>query len=307
MEPNQKPKLTAGDFFLNLGATVALYTTVVSLLRVLFVAIDSKFPHITNGYQYYNPSISWPVAVLVIFFPIYIALMWVIGNQYLASPEKRTSGIHKWLTYLTLFLTGIALACDLIAVLYYFIDGQEITTAFLLKVLALLVVSGSVFTYYLADVRGRLTTQNRKIWRAFALVLVIGSIVLGFAVLGSPFTQRQYKYDQQKVSDLQNLNSQIQSYYSVNSKLPENLDQIKEMAYYVSFNDTQTGTPYEYSKVSATSYSLCAVFNKDSKEANDSRAYPYYGEVNWTHPAGKHCFTQKINPERFPMKPMIVE
>lgn len=306
MEPNQvKPKVSAGDFFLNLGATVALYTTVFSLLRVLFTAIDSKFPTITNGYQYYSPSISWPVAVLVIFFPIFILLMWIIGKNYEADPQRRNSGVHKWLTYLTLFITGLVLAGDLIAVLYYFIDGQQLTTAFLLKVLSLLVVAGSVFTYYLADIRGKLTTQNRNMWRIFAFVLVVLSIAWGFMVLGSPYTQRMYKYDMQKVSDLQNLNSQIQSYYSMNSKLPANLDALKEMNYHYVVVDSQTNAPYEYVKSSETSYSLCAVFNRDSRDGNNSEARPYYYEQNWSHPAGRHCFTQKINPAMFPSKPLI--
>ncbi len=306
MEPNQvKSKVSAGDFFLNLGATVALYTTVFSLLRLLFTAIDTKFPKVVYGYVS-TTSISWPVAVLVIFFPIYILLMWIIGNNYAAEPEKRNSGVHKWLTYLTLFITGLVLAGDLIAILYYFIDGQEITTAFILKVLSLLVVAGSVFGYYLSDIRGKLTEQNRKIWRIFAFVLVIASVVWGFVVLGSPHTQRMYKYDEQKVMDLQNLNGQIQTYYGMNLKLPVNLDALLEMNYYnTATKDAQTGLPYEYVKSTDTTYSLCAVFNKDSKEATDSRAYPYSYEATWSHPAGRHCFTQKINPSNYPPKPVI--
>lgn len=304
MEPT-KTKLSAKDFFLNLGATIALYTSVASLLTLLFTVIDSKFPKITNAYQYYgSSSISWPVAMLVVFFPLTLALMWVIAKEYESNPEGRNKGIHKWLTYLTLFVAGLVIAGDLVSVLYYFLDGQEITTAFLLKVLAILVVLGSIFAYYVSEMRGMLTLSARNAWRIFALVLVVGSILWGFSVLGSPRTQRLYKYDMQKVNDIQNLRGQIDAYYGTNSKLPQSLNDLKEINYGQEIIDTQTNKPYEYTKTGDLNYKLCAVFNKSSKEAEKTVSYAHYaGDVVWTHPEGSHCFDLKINPLMYP-KPM---
>ncbi len=294
-----KPKISAKDFFLNLGAIIALYTVVGSLVSLLFTVIDGKFPKITNAY-YGSMSISWPVAILVIFFPIMILLMWLLAREYEVNTEARYHGVHKWMSYLTLFVAGLVMAGDLVAVLYYFVDGQEITTAFLLKVVVLLVISGSIFVYYISEMRGKLTAQARMLWRVFALVLVLGSIVWGFSVLGSPRTQRLFKYDQQKVSDLQTISSQIEMYYSTNSKLPVNLDALKDINYAYRIVDTQTNAPYEYTKTGDLTYTVCAVFNKDTKEAVGSQSYPYYGQVNWTHPAGRHCFSQKVNPLLIP-------
>lgn len=305
MEQTSKPRISAKDFFLNLGATISLYTVVGSLINLLFTVIDNKFPKITNAYQYFGSmSISWPVAILVIFFPIMILLMWVIAKEYDKNPEARYHGVHKWLAYLTLFIAGLVIAGDLVAVLYYFVDGQEITTAFLLKVFVLLVIASSIFTYYISEIRGKLTAQTRNMWRVFAFVLVIGSVIWGFSVLGSPRTQRLFKYDEQKVNDLQNLKGQIEAYYGTNSKLPATQDALNEVNFGAPIVDTQTNTSYEYLKTGDTTYKLCAVFNKDTKEAVSSQSYPYYGEVNWTHPAGKHCFDNKINPLMY-AKPMI--
>src|SRR3990167_9574947 len=144
MEPQTKSG--ARDFFINLGAIVALYTSVVSLLNLLFTIINTAYPQITNGYNYFGSgSISWPVATLIIFFPIFILLMWLLEKDYRVFPEKQNSGIHRWLTYITLFIAGIAIAVDLITVLYYFLDGQELTTGFVLKVLVLLIVASGIF------------------------------------------------------------------------------------------------------------------------------------------------------------------
>ncbi|MFA6520517.1 MAG: DUF5671 domain-containing protein [Candidatus Paceibacterota bacterium] len=294
-----QPKTSAKDFFINLGAIVALYTTVVSLVNLLFTVINKSYPQINNGYNYFgSSSISWPVAIIIIFFPIFIFLMWLLGKDYINNPEKQNSGIHRWLTYITLFIAGLTIAIDLITVLYYFIDGQELTTSFLLKIFVLLVIASGVFSYYLADVRGKLTPKLRNIYRIVALVIIVGSIVWGFAVLGSPRTQQLLKYDEQKVADLSSINDAIQNFYSMKNTLPKDLAELTTINYYVNQNDIQTQKPYEYKKTGALTYDLCAEFNKDNKvEVTKPNTYARpMGYVSWVHGAGYYCFSQTINP-----------
>ncbi|MBI5139512.1 hypothetical protein HZA26_02795 [Candidatus Nomurabacteria bacterium] len=293
----------AKDFFINLGAIVALYTSVVSLLNLLFTVINTAYPQVTNGYTYFGSStISWPVATLIIFFPIFMFLMWLLEKDYIINPSRQNSGIHRWLTYITLFITGLVLAIDLITVLYYFLDGQELTTGFVLKVLVLLVVASGIFSYYLYDVLGKLTSKNRNTYRIVACLVILLSIVWGFSVLGSPRTQRLYKYDEQKVNDLMNINNEINNFYSINGKLPTDLFELSEN-YYLPLNDGQTDKPYEYLKKENTKYTLCAEFNRDSAQIDEDRfsetAYPYH---TWVHKAGKYCFDQTVNPNTY-LKP----
>ena len=166
-------KFSTKDFFLNLGATVALYTVVGTLINLFFTIINHAYPKITDVYNYYNvsQSISWPVSTLIIVFPIFIFLMWFLEKEYKNNPEERNTGVHRLLTYVTLFIAGVVVAGDLITVLYYFLDGQELTTGFLLKVLVLLLVSVGLFIYYLSDVRGTLTSRGRKTWRVVSGVV----------------------------------------------------------------------------------------------------------------------------------------
>ncbi|MFZ2620908.1 MAG: DUF5671 domain-containing protein [Minisyncoccia bacterium] len=298
---NPQSKNNAKDFFLNLGATVALYTTVGSLINLLFSVINSAYPQITNGYDYYgSQSISWPVAILVIFFPIFILLMWIIAKDYVANPERRGTGIHKWLTYITLFIAGLAMAGDLITILYYFIDGQELTTGFLLKIFVLLVIAGSVFAYYISDIRNKLNEKSRMMWRSFALAIVLGSIVWGFSVLGSPRTQRLYKYDEQKINDLTNINSQIEMYYTTKGVLPNSLNDVAGVSYSIIPVDLQTTKSYQYEKTGNTTYKLCAEFNKATPDATQPNIYARpIGYVSWAHPVGNYCFELTINPNMY--------
>ncbi|MDQ5949097.1 MAG: hypothetical protein QG589_223 [Patescibacteria group bacterium] len=310
MEPNQiqktpsmssgQAKTSAKDFFLNLGAIVALYTVVVALINLLFTVINTAFPKITNAYQYFgSSSISFPVATLIIFFPIYVLLMWILEKGFMTEPDKRHVNVRRWLTFITLFIAGLVSAGDLVTVLYYFLDGQELSTAFLLKALVVLLVACGVFMYYISDIRNRLSSLSRKIWLGIALVFVIASIIWGFVVIGSPRTQQLFKYDIQKISDLQNLDSQVQSYYYSKNTLPETMADITGMAYYLNAKDPQTGVSYVYEKVDVANYKLCAVFNKDSQDdVNNKTMYIGGYNANWTHPAGQYCFPRTVDQQK---------
>lgn len=293
MDPNQtKSKTSAKDFFLNLGAFIGLYTLVGSLISLLFTVINVAYPQIISGYNYSSSSqsISWPVSTLIVFFPIFILLMWFLEREYRTEPEMQNNITHRGLTYITLFISGLVIAGDLITVVYYFIDGQELTTSFLLKVLVLLVIASSLFLYFISDLRGKLTKKSRTVWRFVSGFIILGSIIWGFAVLGSPRTQQLLKYDQQKVSDLQNINSQIQNYFYDKNILPAALAEMSNSNYSfspINATDKQTNKPYEYIRVSKTEYQLCAEFNK----ALNSKDYP----TSWEHDAGHFCFKKVIS------------
>lgn len=324
MEPNQiqvtanvQVKTSSKDFFLNLGAIVALYTTVISLLNLLFTVINKAYPQITTYYSS-SASISFPVATLIIFFPIYILIMWVLEKNYTVEPGKKHIGVRKWLTYITLFIAGLTLAGDLVTVLYYFLDGQELTAGFLLKVFSVLVVILMVFMYYISDIRGHLVSTNRKVWLLISVLLILASIIWGFAVLGSPWSQQLLKYDQQKVSDLQTMNYEVQNYYNLYASLPSAINDIpycdtlsqmvglKNLPCY----DPQTRQPYEYVLVgqSAKAYQLCATFNKSSTDNGQTSPNYYYDPTNsnWSHPAGHYCFSQAIPASQYKTAPLPV-
>jgi hypothetical protein len=307
MDLNQiKPKTNAKDFFLNLGAFGLLYTLVGNLIGLLFTVINTAYPKILNGYNYYgSSSISWPVATLIVLLPIFVLLMYFLEREYRVDPDMQNTLIHRGFTYITLFVSGCIIAGDLVTVVYYFIDGQELTTGFFLKVLVLLVISSGLFIYYISDLRKKLTRNSRIVWRIIAGVIVIGSIIWGFAVLGSPRTQRLIKYDEQKVNDLQSLSGQITSYHSNMGTLPNTLDEMANGNYYFPKVDPQSQKPYEYLKTSDTTYNLCAEFNKASDKKNTNvPIYVNYGIASWIHPIGHYCFNESVRPNNISPKPM---
>lgn len=316
MEPNIiQPHSRAKDIFLNLVSMITLYSFVAALMNLLFEVINKAFPQISSysSYSYYNygtSSISFPVATLIIVFPLYILFMWLIERDLATTPDARTSGIRKWLIYITLFISGGFIIGDLVAVVYYFIDGQELTAGFLLKVLSIFVVAGIVFWYYITDIRNKLSPSLRKASAVVALICVIAAIIVGFMVIGGPRVQRLAKHDQAKFSAVQSLAYNIRNFYDRSGILPTDLAELAQSNSYgsVKYTDTQTNKPYVYNIIDDTTFEVCAEFNLDSDRTDAFGKTPqlttygdgeeYENNVWGGYKAGKYCFRQIVVPPR---------
>ena len=288
-------KTSAKDFFLHLGSMVALYTVTISFLNLVFKIINKSFPEVaSNIYAWGGGSeISMPVATIIIFFPLFVILSRFVYKIYTENPAKKDLGIRKWLTYITLFVAGIILAGDLVTVLYKFLDGQDLTAAFFLKALSVLLVTGCVFGFYLQDIRDRVSSKGRRVWAIVIGVIVLVSIILGFGILGSPKTQRLIRLDNQKISDLQSLQWQVINYWQVNGMIPESMPGAPEGV--------------EYKKTGNLDFELCVTFNKENMGVQSAGvpqpSYPVKSVTqndNWEHKAGLQCFSRTIDPVAYP-------
>jgi len=303
-------KSTAKDFFLHVSVIALLYARTIALLNILFSVINEAFPQVTKYGYYGTPSISFPVATLIVVFPLFLFLANLLYKGYQNIPELKEYAVRKWLIYITLFIAGGVLAGDLVVLIYFFLDGQELSSAFILKILSVLVVMGVIFGYYIDDLKDRLTGSRRMIWRVVALILVVGTVVAGFSVLGTPQSQRTLRYDNEKVSDLQNIQSQILYYWQQKEELPNAIEDLQDPI--TGFRiplDPQTNEPYEFEKTGNLSFNLCAEFNNSAEEV-ESRAVPRvdYNEPaskigeNWQHDAGRVCFSRTIDPKLHEIK-----
>jgi len=217
METLQKPKTTPKDFFLYLGVTVSLYVSAVSLIGLLFSVIDQAFPGPLAYIDPYSTGVRTAIATLIVIFPVFILVSRYVYGMERSTPEKRELGVRKWLTYFNLFVGALILIIDLVVLLNRFLGGTDFTTGFVLKVIAVFVIVGGLFSFYVYDLRhppveAGNTSRNAGL-AAIAIVMI--SLVVGFIVMGSPSTQRAKHYDDQRVSDLQNINYQIINYWQL--------------------------------------------------------------------------------------------
>jgi hypothetical protein len=303
---NTTPRMRLGDFFLHGGAFVALYASLGALLTLLFTVINAAYPPTYPSYNFFGSSISFEVSMLIVFFPIFLVLSWVLQKRYAADPSRKESSVRKFLIYFTLFIAGLSLAGDLVVVIYSFLNGEDFTTAFVLKALSILVVSGGVFFYYLQDVRNKLTSGTRTALRVLSLMLILGAIIWGFSVLGSPRTQRNQRMDAEKLMNLQTIQSEVINNYQSKGVLTPDLASLKDsVSYFTLPTDPDTGKDYEYKVTGPLSFELCATFKASQPEKTaNSYAYPYGGtdkNSNWNYQSGHYCFERQIDPQLYPV------
>lgn len=125
-------------------------------------------------------------------------------------------------------------------------------------------------------------------------IIVVGVVIFGFSVAGSPFETRARKIDEERVRDIGSLKNAIQTYYTKNNSLPKTLSELDGSSYYLSKNnkvDPETGEEYEYSITNNTNYKICATFSTASNENKDP--YNYYNK-EFKHPKEYHCFNLTI-------------
>jgi len=305
MDTNYRNVGSAKDFFLQLGTIVSFYASAIALVTLIFEVIDFAYPKVVNAYIYYSsPSISFQVATLIVAFPLFLFLSWTLQKSFLTEPALRESLVRRWLSYITIFVAGGVVAGDLVTLVYMYLDGQDLTAGFLLKVLALLIIAGGIFLYYFREIRNVITTSERNLWRIAAALIIIGSIITGFTVVGSPKEQRERRYDNQRVSDLQTIQWQIVNYWQQKESLPATLEELRDPISGFMIPADPEGKAYEYNRTSPLSFKLCAEFNKPSAANSPSMPmmYPAIGKMqeNWQHDAGKVCFDRSIDPELYP-------
>ena len=309
-----KPKVTPKDFFLWLGAMVALYSSVVAFLTLTFQYINTAYPDpLQYSYDPYSGSIRFAIATLIVAFPLFLVLMRLIRKDIAAHAEKSDLWVRRWALYLTVFIAGFTVAADLVTLIYYFLDG-EITMRFALKVLMVPLVVGAGFLHLLADIWGYwIKYPARASYVGIAVaVLLVATIASGFYIIGSPMDARLYKFDEQKVMDLQNIQWQLIHYYQQKERLPTALAELQDpISGFMIPVDPQTGAAYTY-KSDKLAFQLCAEFNKDARPSSQypmvarPMSEPEFGvdgdlaQSPWNHGPGVMCFDREIDPERYP-------
>lgn len=293
-----------------------LLGTVATALGILYYQIIGKyFPDpLTQGYgslDYSSGAIHYALATLIIAFPLYVVTVRLWFRRFRENEEKVESKLTKWLTYLVLLVTAVTIVGDLIAAVFYFLQG-ELSARFVLKALTILVIAGIIFGFYVLE-RKKIQYKNDIPRRVFEYIgaaiatLVIFGIVLGFVAGGSPATERMRGLDRQRADDLRSLANCVSVYGANHKRLPTSMADVSASSmYYCSGqqNDPETGEPYEYRILTSDrqkglvhegAFELCAVFSLSSEVA-DTKSSPV---DKWaTHIVGRECDGETVVLDR---------
>lgn len=303
---------TAKHFVLQLGSLISLYLSISFLLVLIFGLVNIIFPDATESVweiDSASDSVRIGIAMTLVFFPAYLILTRMVNKARRKENKGNYLGLTKWLIYLSLLVGGGALLVDLVVVINTFLEG-EITERFILKAVAVLVVVGASFYYYLLDSKGYWLKQEKKSvgFGIGAIIVVVTALVFGFLHIETPTEVREQKLDDTQLSNLQDIQWHVQDYLSVNNKLPETIEELYgELPLPVAPENRQA---YQYEKTDK-GFKLCAAFSAESKPTvgTEFMSKPIMTDIkmegeqepsiivnpdNWEHGAGDVCFERIV-------------
>ena len=293
------------NFVMQLAALISLYLSLSFLLVLAFGVINLMFPDAADSVwqiESNHGAVRFGIAMSIVFFPAFLVLTRLV-NKARRKEEGEYFALTRWAIYLSLLVAGLVLLGDLVAVIFAFLEG-EITTRFILKALALLVVIGLAFYYYILDARGYwLKNESKsKMVGLVAGLIALATIVTGFYHIDTPQTVREMKIDEEQKNDLQTIQWEIQNYINQETTIPANLEALNNA---FDLPEAPEGREaYEY-RVTDNGFALCATFAEDYKEEyygeyssyayDKSMTEPYIvNDMDWRYKAGRYCFEREV-------------
>jgi type II secretory pathway pseudopilin PulG len=294
---------SAQDFFLYLLVFLSLTFVAFGEGNILFQFINKFIPGPDNAYSniFNQGSVKFGIAALFIAAPLFFIISKIINRRIVSGTIFMDSGVRRWLTYIVLFFAAATALGDLIAVIVNFLNG-DYTTSFLLQMLVILGISGSIFGYYFWEMRRKvLDSPIIKKAAATCMCVIVVTFVAAFFVIDSPTMSREKRIDQQAVDSLQTVDNSVRNYFDQSGKLPMTLDDLKQTGFEpVLQNDNSV----KYEKKSDNTYQLCANFVRSNLNDQQNQS----GEIiskEWNHAAGNVCFDRVAlskNPASVPIK-----
>lgn len=315
-QPNQIDKSVQGPkaLFWYLTLFFTLCITAFNTGNVWFQFINKWVKQeISGGFAraaFSQGSLKFAVASLIVTGPIFFFVSYLIRKALKNGNLNPKNKIRVWTTYIILFISIAIAIGDLITTVFKVLDG-DFTASFILKSLSILIIVGSIFTYYWLELRSPNSLNDTKLPKVIGIssaVIILLSFVGAFFLVDSPALSRAKAYDQTKANDLSIIRHTINTYYSEFDKLPEALEDLHNQSAFLQIKDPKTGEEYEYRIVDEQSYELCANFNTSIKGLSEKDVQYRFSPDGFVYEEGKNCFTKKVSDiNSKPIRPIPVE
>jgi hypothetical protein len=151
--PRPVTNVSARETFLYIVLFATLMISAFNLGDLLFELIDYAVPDASRSRRVPTlQSIRWSLSSLIVAYPVFLWMAWIIDRAVTADPTKRASKPRRYVSYLTLAIAALTLLGDVITVVYSFLGG-ELTLRFALKLFVVAAIAGAALLYYLLDLR----------------------------------------------------------------------------------------------------------------------------------------------------------
>ena len=279
--------------FLYMLSLVSLIFTGFPIGMIVFQIINKYIPDAINQFRYsFDPSaLRFAISALLVAAPVFFIVNYFIYKNLYKGNLTEDSQVRKWLTYFILLVSSVVILGWFIGLINTFLGG-ELTLKFALKALTSIIISALIFSFYLYDIRRKITVGVKdnviKTYFYIVLILVIASLFSALVYGESPTEARDRKIDIAVLDNLNNIERAINQYYINNESLPESLSVLSKDIQFITPNMID----YEYNILSESKFELCANFKTSNLEDNNGM-YQYYREI-WPHEEGNQCFEKSI-------------
>jgi hypothetical protein len=148
--PQPRSQVSARDAALYLVMFGMLYVSAWHFgnLLIQFINLALPDPLLAGTERLIGGNIRLSTAALIVAYPVFLFLAFRSERSLRDDPGQRSSGVRRWLTYLTLAVAACVIVGDLVALLYSLLSG-ELTLRFVLKSLVVGGIAGFAMAYYL--------------------------------------------------------------------------------------------------------------------------------------------------------------
>ena len=205
-------------------ATLGIIAFNIGKLSFAWIELNFQDQLARQNWQSGASGMRWAIASLVVGYPIFLLLGARLSAARRNNPERRTSRLRAWLTYITLIFAALTLIGDLMAVVYQFLSG-ELGTRFLSKAAVVGMISGAILWNYSRESERR---DARVDWLGRILAIVVTGftavlVVWAFTEVRSPQTARASLADDERLRDLGAITRQIDCHRTYFDEMPQDL------------------------------------------------------------------------------------
>ena len=303
MENNNSAKFV----FWYMLSLVSLVILTIAVGNVVFQIINKYINEAGELFRsvYSSSAIKFALSSLIVAIPVYFWSTRKINKSVLSGELNLRSTVRKWMNYFILLVASLTMIGYLIAVFYTFLEG-ELTTKFILKTLTVLVIAGTVFSYYFFDIKRKGDSKEKVVVRIYSYTAFILSLVIfigGIFMMDSPVRAKKIRQDAEVENQLSMVENQINSFVMREGKLPNNL---KELLDKNSLNEKYVLNPvtekqfgYKVLSQSEKSFEICSDFQLSTDDIISDESGSSYSTTalmrnsDWNHKVGEQCFERK--------------
>lgn len=147
---------TMWDAFEHILMFISLYVLAIAFALTLHLFVDRFVPGVPEMYrQPGNADVGMLrgyLAALIVSFPLFAFFFLRITGRTLKNPLIRAIPARKFLIYATLVVAFVIVTGNIINIIYNFLNGN-VNLNFFMHFIVTSIVSGSVFAYYLQQVK----------------------------------------------------------------------------------------------------------------------------------------------------------